>query len=381
MASKPAITAKDVSKHFKLPHEKHSGLKQVVLNLGVNKGYEIQNVLHDISFSIQRGDFYAIVGRNGSGKSTLLKLLAGIYHPSSGRIGVHGKLVPFIELGVGFNPELTGRENVFLNAALLGFSQKETEAMYEDIVDFAELQAFMDQKLKNYSSGMQVRLAFSIAIRAQSDILLIDEVLAVGDANFQQKCFDYFEKLKRTGQTVVFVSHDMTAVKRFCTRAIYLKNGKIVQEGSPSDIADLYVQENIERQNDELIEPGTSAYKIGVKIVERANDRLRLELSYKAAAEVPLYIGLSVQKDGISVAEITTRGQHSIAGPRGKIWYDLDTSMFNTGGYQVGAGLFKAENQELVAANEARCNFVLKGNDPNRGGALHLKDAWSLEQE
>src|SRR5690606_31573026 len=151
--------------------------------------YEKQQVLKNISFEIKKGEFVGIVGRNGSGKSTLLKLLAGIYSPDKGSIEVNGKLVPFIELGVGFNPELTGRENVFLNGALLGFNRKEMQAMYKDIVEFAELERFMDQKLKNYSSGMQVRLAFSIAIRAQSDILLIDEVLAVGDAAFQQKCY------------------------------------------------------------------------------------------------------------------------------------------------------------------------------------------------
>ena len=180
------------------------------------------------------------MGRNGSGKSTLLKILAGIYYPSKGRILINGTLVPFIELGVGFNPELTGRENVYLNGALLGFSNKEMDAMYEDIWRFAELEQFQDQKLKNYSSGMQVRLAFSIAIRAKGDILVLDEVLAVGDAAFQQKCNDYFASLKGN-QTVILVTHSMENVRKFCDRAILIEDGRIIDDGDPKKIAEEYL--------------------------------------------------------------------------------------------------------------------------------------------
>lgn len=186
------------------------------------------------------------MGKNGSGKSTLLKSIAQIYSPTKGSVRVNGSLVPFIELGVGFNPELTGRENVFLNGALLGFSHKEMELMYDDIVEFSELADFMEEKLKNYSSGMQVRLAFSVAIKARGDILMLDEVLAVGDAAFQQKCFDYFEKVKRSNQTVVFVTHDMNAVRRFCSRAMYIENGTIKHIGSPQEIADIYTEVNMD---------------------------------------------------------------------------------------------------------------------------------------
>jgi ABC-2 type transport system ATP-binding protein len=185
----------------------------------------------DSRFQIKKGEFFGIVGRNGSGKSTLLKLLAGIYEPDKGRLQINGRLTPFIELGVGFNPELTGRENVYLNGALLGFNRKEISTMYNQIVQFAELEKFMDQKLKNYSSGMQVRLAFSIAIRAKSDILLIDEVLAVGDAAFQTKCFDYFMELKKTGTTVVFVSHDRASLERFCDRGVLINQGELLTAG------------------------------------------------------------------------------------------------------------------------------------------------------
>ncbi|HEM5186914.1 TPA: ABC transporter ATP-binding protein, partial [Streptococcus suis] len=187
-----AVKVEHVSKSFKLPTESSQSLRTTLVNLfkGI-KGYVEYNVLQDISFEVEKGDFFGIVGRNGSGKSTLLKILSQIYVPERGTVAVDGKLVSFIELGVGFNPELTGKENVYLNGAMLGFTAEEIDAMYDDIVEFAELSEFMNQKLKNYSSGMQVRLAFSVAIKAQGDILILDEVLAVGDEAFQRKCNDY----------------------------------------------------------------------------------------------------------------------------------------------------------------------------------------------
>ena len=240
MQSDIAISVKHLHKSFKLPTERAWGLKQAIFNrLRGIKGFKEQKVLNGIDFDIHRGEFVGIVGRNGSGKSTLLKTLAKIYFPEKGSVEINGQLVPFIELGVGFNPDLTGRENVYLNGALLGFSNKEMDAMYDEIVDFAELREFMDQKLKNYSSGMQVRLAFSIAIRAKGDILLLDEVLAVGDAAFQQKCNDYFASL-HGNQTVILVTHDMNNVVKFCDRAILIENGKIKLEGDPKAVAEAY---------------------------------------------------------------------------------------------------------------------------------------------
>lgn len=237
-----AIEVKNLSKSFKLPTEKSTGLKQAIFNrLKGIKGYTKQEVLKDLSFKVKKGEFLGIVGRNGSGKSTLLKTLSQIYVPDSGEIKINGSLVPFIELGVGFNPELTGKENIYLNGALLGFSNQEMDKMYDEIVAFAELEPFMNQKLKNYSSGMQVRLAFSIAIRAKGDVLILDEVLAVGDAAFQEKCNQYFSDLKGE-QTVIIVTHDMENVKRFCDRAILLENGKIIKDGKPKKVAEDYLK-------------------------------------------------------------------------------------------------------------------------------------------
>lgn len=239
MSEEVAIKVDGLYKDFALPHEKANSLKSTFLQKvrGGRRSVERQHALKDISFEVKKGEFFGIVGRNGSGKSTLLKIIAQIYKPTKGTVGINGRLVPFIELGVGFNPELTGRDNVYLSASLMGFSRKDIDRMYKDIVDFAELEKFMDQKLKNYSSGMQVRLAFSIATRVDTDILLIDEVLAVGDADFQRKCYDYFRNLKKLKKTVVFVSHDMNAVREYCDRAILIEQSELVSSGDSSEVS------------------------------------------------------------------------------------------------------------------------------------------------
>lgn len=240
LANDIAIEIKNVSKEFVLPQNKNTTLKQAVVNIIKKDNKTILNVLNDITFNVHKGDFFGIVGRNGSGKSTLLKLIAGVYEPTKGNIYVHGGLSPFIELGVGFNPELSGRDNVYLNGALLGFTHKQVNAMYDDIVAFAELEPFMDQKLKNYSSGMQIRLAFSIAIKADNEIMLFDEVLAVGDAAFQEKCIKQFEEFKSEGKTIVLVTHDMGTVNRFCNKALLLNRGKIEFFGAPNKATEKY---------------------------------------------------------------------------------------------------------------------------------------------
>jgi len=242
--NKVAIEIKNIHKEFVLLHNKNSTLKQAAVNIFKKGPKTIYKALDGVSFNINKGDFFGIIGRNGSGKSTLLKLIAGIYEPTAGNIYVYGGLTPFIELGVGFNPELSGRDNVYLNGAMLGFTRKQMSAMYDEIVDFAEIGPFMDQKLKNYSSGMQIRLAFSIAIKADNDILMFDEVLAVGDANFQEKCIKQFERLRHSGKTVVLVTHNMVAIKQFCNRALLLNSGRIDFIGEPKEVINRYEKLN-----------------------------------------------------------------------------------------------------------------------------------------
>jgi ABC-2 type transport system ATP-binding protein len=252
---------------------------------------------------------------------------------------------------------------------------------YDDIVSFAELEKFMDQKLKNYSSGMQVRLAFSIAIRAETDILLLDEVLAVGDAAFQQKCYDYFENLKEEKKTVVFVSHSMDAVRRFCTDAVYIDAGKLVYKGSPTEIADMYLEENMERSQKSADKAKDKVYSnrhsLSAKISERTADGVTVTFSYSAEESDELYLGISVIKDGISIAEMNTMEAKPLSG-KGKAVYRLDTRPFNGGVYHIGGGLFRRKNREVLAASK-KAEFIVKGNDDTRGASLKLADTWKYK--
>jgi ABC-type polysaccharide/polyol phosphate transport system ATPase subunit len=235
-----AISIDAVSKTFRLPHQQYSTLKERALHPLRSTEYDELHAVKDISLEIGRGEFFGIVGRNGSGKSTLLKCIAGIYGVDRGRISIAGRLSPFIELGVGFNNDLTARDNVIINAIMLGLSRRQAKERFEQVIAFAELEEFIDLKLKNYSSGMLVRLAFATSIQVEAEILLIDEVLAVGDAAFQQKCFEEFYRLKREGKTIVFVSHDMYSVERFCNRAMLMERGSMVQLGDPRVIGRAY---------------------------------------------------------------------------------------------------------------------------------------------
>lgn len=304
----PIIRVSGVSKSFRLPHQKITSLKGMFVNLfRRNPNYEKQTVLRDVSLSVYRGEFLGIVGRNGSGKSTLLKLLAQIYVPDKGSIAVNGTIAPFIELGVGFNPELTGRENVYLNGALLGFDRRQVDAMYEEIVAFAELERFMDQKLKNYSSGMQVRLAFSVAIKAHTEILLIDEVLAVGDANFQKKCYDTFENFKSEGRTIIFISHSMDSVRRFCDRAILLDDGEVRIEGETDVIAaeyELLNKESMKKHEDRLAIKNPREAHFVERILEQfsINDTL-LELGMETNRNIELLRSLGLDVTGLDLTK------------------------------------------------------------------------------
>jgi ABC-type polysaccharide/polyol phosphate transport system ATPase subunit len=235
-----AIEARGLTKTFRLPHENRTTFKEHFLHPFRHIDYELNDALVDVSFEVEVGEFFSVIGPNGSGKSTLLKILAGIYRATSGEIRVDGKLSAFIELGVGFNPELTARDNVRINATLLGLSKRELEERYDDIVAFAELERFMDQKLKNFSSGMQVRLAYAIAIQVTFDVLLLDEVLAVGDAEFQEKCMETFAEIRAAGKTIIFVSHDLGAVKYFSDRVLYIDRGRAVALGPAEEVVACY---------------------------------------------------------------------------------------------------------------------------------------------
>ncbi len=235
-----AIVVKNVSKRFIIPHEKISTLKGAFISFFKKKDYEVFDALKDVSFEVKKGEFFGIIGRNGSGKSTLLKILAGIYVPNKGSVKIHGRISPFLELGIGFNPELSGRDNIYLNGTVLGLTKKQIDEKFDSIVAFSELERFIDQKLKNYSSGMSVRLAFSVAIHANRDILLMDEVLAVGDINFQQKCLDEFMRYREQGKTVILVTHNIDIVEKYCDIVMLIENGEIRKISNAKDVVEEY---------------------------------------------------------------------------------------------------------------------------------------------
>jgi ABC-2 type transport system ATP-binding protein len=239
-----AIEARGVEKTFRIPSHRIDSLKERAVRPFARVEYRELRALRAVSFDVHKGEFFGIVGRNGSGKSTLLKVLASIYRADAGRVRMAGRVAPFIELGVGLDPELTARENVVLNGVMMGLSQGEARRRLDAVLDFAELQDFRELKLKNYSSGMMVRLAFSVMIQSDANILLIDEVLAVGDAAFQQKCGDAFDKMRVAGRTVVLVTHDMSAVQRHCSRAMLLHDGELRHIGDPEEAARRYLRLN-----------------------------------------------------------------------------------------------------------------------------------------
>ena len=397
MAEDIAISVRGVSKNFKLPLEKHAGLKQTLINFRPGgKHFKIQHALRDITFDIHRGEFFGIVGRNGSGKSTLLKMLAGIYPPVDGTIEINGSLTPFIELGVGFNPELTGRENVYLNGALLGFDHKQMDAMYDDIVGFAELPAFMDQKLKNYSSGMQVRLAFSIAIRSDSDILLIDEVLAVGDAVFQEKCYEYFQEIKHSDKTVIFVSHDLSAVENFCDRALLIGDGEQLFLGKSKDATALYRQslmsgaESITKEY--VNEVDTHGVKIlGAEIINSHGEStkeikesepftVRLRFNAQAKIENPVIgiaivdpsnrsvIGPNTLEAGVKIAAINGNGV---------VEAEFADNPISPGKYHIVAGIFDSTGKNPYAFSGSLLMFTIKGK--SKDVAINLQPRWTIK--
>jgi len=364
-----------VSKDFRLPHEKVDSIKSVFVNPFRASGgrIEVQHALKNITFDIKKGEFFGIVGRNGSGKSTLLKIIAGIYQPTKGTVNVTGRLVPFIELGVGFNPELTGRENVYLNGALMGFSVNEVNDKYHAIVEFAELERFMDQKLKNYSSGMQVRLAFSVAtVLAESDVLLIDEVLAVGDADFQRKCFDYFKKLKKDKKTVIFVSHDMGAVREYCDRAILIDKSEIVFSGTANATAKeytrLFLPDVYEAQQSEVKKVqnkgkwGAGGIDIqnvttNKKVYTQDDESLTIKYAIKAnkGFNGEIMAGFAI-KNG--AGELLCGTNNKIVGYEGSLVFDENTrvlhvewivpNIFNEGNYSVEPAVDSIDTSQLL---------------------------------
>jgi len=350
-----AISVKGVSKTFKIPHEKVSSIRGAVTGIFRDKSYEEFKALDDVSFEVKKGEFFGIIGRNGSGKSTLLKVLAGIYQADKGRVKVNGMISPFLELGIGFNPELSGRDNVYLNATVLGMTQKQIDEKFESIVAFSELERFIDQKLKNYSSGMQVRLAFSVSIHANRDILLMDEVLAVGDMNFQQKCLNEFNRYRNLGKTIILVTHDMKSVMEYCDRALLLQNGKVIRIGNPQAVSNEYLNQNTLNLKNESYEIIVDGQRVGKNIgfiqkVFFTNKDKKITNSFITAESMHIVIEYKTHpiiKDlclGVSIYPASKKEnifsfEQKLSKRDGIVSLDLEKLNLNSGKYFISVGL------------------------------------------
>jgi len=394
-----AVEVAGVSKTFRVPKQHVMSIKERAVHPFRRVEASELRALMDVSVEIGEGEFFGIVGRNSSGKSTLLKCLAGIYRADAGKIRVAGRLVPFIELGVGFNQEMTAFDNVVINGVMMGMSPREARRRFASVIEFAELEDFLDLKLKNYSSGMQVRLAFSLMVQADAEVLLIDEVLAVGDASFQQKCFDVFHDLREAGKTVVLVTHDMQMVERFCGRAMLLHHGRVEALGDPEAVARSYLDLNFADEGEApLTEASAHDVSRGVSIESvwvEGEDGRRVDavgqgepLVVRAALEVleeieDPEVGITIHtEDGVVVFGTTSHageGEEAVlsAGERLALRLSLRNDL-KPGRYYVDCGVHGAD-RHLAAFRWRASSFLTYGNRPQHG-LVALGHSFELER-
>ena len=426
--SEIAISVKNVSKTFRIPHERITSLRGAAVNVFKKSTYEEFKALDNVSFEVKKGEFFGIIGRNGSGKSTLLKILAGIYQPDIVKKGkvhpmksakggakqfhgvkVNGMISPFLELGIGFNPELSGRDNVYLNATVLGMTKKQIDEKFDSIVKFSELERFIDQKLKNYSSGMSVRLAFSVSIHANREILLMDEVLAVGDTNFQSKCLEEFNKYKEMGRTVIIVTHDIPVVERYCDRAMLIRNGKIEEIGEAENVTNKYIQENImdeeerisklktypslvnsvntfidSKKNKKMVEIIKVEFlnkENNIKNVFQTGDDIVARIFYRANKEIenPVFGVEIFTQDGILIASPNTKTSNfhieSIRG-EGFIDFNINQNPFFVGAYFLTVAIYNKEHITPYDFHDKEFIFNIQSKDENQIGIIKVKHEW-----
>jgi len=382
------IEVTNVTKRFKVPSEKKNTFKSYFLNPFRKTDSHLFKALEDVSFSVEKGTSLGIIGNNGSGKSTLLKIIAGIYLPDSGKAVTRGRIVPFLELGVGFNPDLSGRDNIFLNGTILGMRRSFLEENFDEIVNFAEVGDFIDMPLKKYSSGMQVRLAFAIAIQTDAEIYLLDEVLAVGDQSFQQKSLNKFRELKKQKKTVLFVSHNMSQVREYCDKAILLDDGKIHSFGVTDMVIDDYY-----RSYETIGRDKRGEYKVMIERVEFLNKNNKKQLSFKTGDSIVCRINYNakerIEKPVFGVAIHSNDGIH-ITGPntrtsdfkipyikgKGSIDFVIEKNALLGGKYLVTVGLFNYEETTIYDLCEKRFMFDVEKNELNQYGLLKLSHQW-----
>ncbi|MDQ2632091.1 MAG: ABC transporter ATP-binding protein [Actinomycetota bacterium] len=381
-----AIQVEGLSKTFRIPTHRVDSLKERAVRPFSSPEHRELHALRGVSFEIRQGEFFGIVGRNGSGKSTLLKLLASIYRADAGTIRIAGRLAPFIELGVGFNHDLTARENVLLNGVMMGLTPKEVRRRLDAIIEFAELEEFADLKLKNYSSGMLVRLAFSVMMQADADVLLIDEVLAVGDASFQQKCADAFHEMKARGKTIVLVTHEMATVEDYCHRAMLISDGLIQSLGDPGEIGREYLRLNFEEESDGAAEEQSESEEVAILDIRLEDDKgarssrlehgepIRIALELEVKRDLPgLDVGfLLANADGVGVFNFgipvgEAEGERAVvAGQRVTVRAELENSLA-AGRYFVHCGINRAFEGGIALYVQNALDFLVFGGPQTRG--------------
>lgn len=416
-----AISVKNVSKQFFIPHERINSIKIAFINLFRKNTYESFYALKDVSFEVKKGEFFGIIGRNGSGKSTLLKILAGVYTANDGEVEIDGLVSPFLELGIGFNPGLSGRDNIYLNATVLGLCEREIDERFDSIVAFSELERFIDQKIKNYSSGMQVRLAFSVAIHANREILLMDEVLAVGDSNFQSKCLREFARYKEMGKTVVLVTHDISTVQRYCDRAMLLRAGEVAMIGTAEEVGNEYILENMSDEEKRLVKEQEAAKikaekekvsapkepeKLKVQLPEEQKNKVAeitsvefldkdgkprntfetdemmdIKIDFKVNKEkTPINIGIGMHSPlGTVVFGYNTKiDQHKIIAANNSVTLHFDRLPLLKGEYYINVSCF-GDDERSHYDYKLRCKefkVYSIGKENSYGGMLHIKHEW-----
>jgi ABC-2 type transport system ATP-binding protein len=399
MANTLAIEVDDVAKRFRLIHERNSTLKGMIFNGFKRTVHEEFWALKGVTFDVAEGSTYGLVGHNGSGKSTLLKCMARIYRPDRGNIAMRGRVSALLELGAGFHPELSGRENVYLNGSILGMSKREIDARFDDIVAFAGLEEFIDTPVKNYSSGMFVRLGFSVAITVEPDILMVDEVLAVGDESFQLRCMEKFAELRRSGRTIVIVSHGLDAVRNICDKAAWLDHGRLMKEGEAHDVVTAYLESVRDDRRasesshgivtpEETSEPGAGWHIGGVELLDDDGKdagvvqsgspiTIRAEIESGADEDVALAIGL-YRTDGVHVAGPVHKFRTKGTGPR-VVEYRVPHLTLASGVYDVSVRLLDDHVQDTYAVRRRAARLDVESDrQADIGGVVALGGTWTV---
>src|SRR4051812_42627716 len=395
--SELALEVDHVTKNFRVHREKTNSIKALIAGRG-RTHYDEFTALKDVTFTVKEGEVFGVIGENGSGKSTLLKCMAGILQPNEGSVRVHKKMSALLELGAGFHPELSGRDNVFLNAAILGMSRKDIALRFDDIVEFSGLAAFIDVPVKTYSSGMYIRLAFAVAINVDPRLLIIDEILAVGDVTFQQRCLEKFVDFRNEGRTIVLVTHGMTTVKDMCDRAIWLSHGHITGEGDPADLVEAYTEAmlgNRGQSADGSIRRGSGEIQIvsvelftgdGLQPVKRfrTGDSVRFRMTYRAERPVPKPV-IAITLESLGGATVTAPCTRDIGlipedlSGDGTIEVEFDSVSLLPGTYDMHTAITDFNRSHIYDHLQLAFRFdVMSGKPYESGGLITMRPQWSI---